>query len=103
MTRSYYRGALGCLLVYDITNRESYNHVPIWLQDARSLASTDLVVILVGNKCDLQSDREVAYLEASKFAQENGPFDLVVTSLLLFFRWIFTDPWLFFTKIFIPF
>jgi small GTP-binding protein len=71
VTRSYYRGAMGCLLVYDITNRESYNHVPTWLQDARALATNDLVVILVGNKSDLQADREVAFLEASKLAQEN--------------------------------
>eukprot|EP00029_Vermamoeba_vermiformis_P002405 TRINITY_DN12778_c0_g1_i1.p1 TRINITY_DN12778_c0_g1~~TRINITY_DN12778_c0_g1_i1.p1 ORF type:complete len:209 (-),score=70.23 TRINITY_DN12778_c0_g1_i1:54-680(-) len=71
VTRSYYRGAAGCLIVYDITSRESYNHVPSWLADARGLATNDLVIILVGNKIDLQSDREVTFLEASRFAQEN--------------------------------
>jgi GTPase SAR1 family protein len=86
VTRSYYRGALGCLLVYDITNRESYNHVPMWLQDARTLATNDLVVVLVGNKCDLQNDREVAFLEASKFAQENGKsYSIITVSRFLYF------------------
>jgi len=71
VTRSYYRGAAGALLVYDITSRESYNHISSWLADARSLANPDIVIILVGNKTDLEEDREVTYLEASRFAQEN--------------------------------
>lgn len=70
VTRSYYRGAAGALLVYDITSRESFNALTNWLTDARTLASPNIVIILVGNKKDLE-DREVTYLEASKFAQEN--------------------------------
>ncbi|ELK34844.1 Ras-related protein Rab-4A [Myotis davidii] len=57
VTRSYYRGAAGALLVYDIT---------------RMLASQNIVIILCGNKKDLDADREVTFLEASRFAQENG-------------------------------
>ena len=72
MTRSYYRGAAGALLVYDITSRETYNHLTSWLTDARTLASPDIVVVLVGNKSDLHDDREVTFLEASRFSQENG-------------------------------
>jgi Ras-related protein Rab-4B len=71
VTRSYYRGAAGCILVYDVTSRESYNHVSSWLADARSLASPELTLIMVGNKIDLSEDREVTFLEASRFAQEN--------------------------------
>eukprot|EP01123_Difflugia_compressa_P003706 TRINITY_DN1499_c0_g3_i1.p1 TRINITY_DN1499_c0_g3~~TRINITY_DN1499_c0_g3_i1.p1 ORF type:complete len:226 (-),score=36.24 TRINITY_DN1499_c0_g3_i1:121-798(-) len=71
VTRSYYRGAAGCILVYDITSRDSFNHLTSWLNDARALATSELVIILVGNKSDLQEDREVTYLEASRFAQEN--------------------------------
>jgi len=70
VTRSYYRGAAGAILVYDITNRDTYNHVSSWLSDARSLANKDIAIILVGNKVDLQN-REVTFLEASRFAQEN--------------------------------
>ncbi|MGH0159469.1 UNVERIFIED_CONTAM: hypothetical protein FKN15_042205 [Acipenser sinensis] len=72
VTRSYYRGAAGALLVYDITSRETYNSLTNWLTDARTLASPNIVIILCGNKKDLDADREVTFLEASRFAQENG-------------------------------
>uniref|UniRef100_A0A9J2PYV4 Ras-related protein Rab-4B n=1 Tax=Ascaris lumbricoides TaxID=6252 RepID=A0A9J2PYV4_ASCLU len=71
VTRSYYRGAAGALLVYDITNRESYNALQQWLIEARNLASAHIVVVLVGNKKDLHEERQVMFLEASQFAQEN--------------------------------
>jgi Ras-related protein Rab-4B len=71
VTRSYYRGAAGALLVYDITHRETYTHVSSWLADARSLANPDIVIVMVGNKSDLDESREVSFLEASRFAQEN--------------------------------
>ncbi|KAK7873199.1 hypothetical protein R5R35_006409 [Gryllus longicercus] len=66
-----FRGAAGALLVYDITNRESFNALANWLSDARTLASPNIVILLVGNKRDLEDDREVTFLEASRFAQEN--------------------------------
>ncbi|KAF2359972.1 Small GTP-binding protein domain [Trinorchestia longiramus] len=72
VTRSYYRGAAGALLVYDISNRESYNALANWLADARTLASPNIVVLCVGNKRDLDAEREVTFMEASQFAQENG-------------------------------
>ncbi|KAJ9596863.1 hypothetical protein L9F63_012119 [Diploptera punctata] len=71
VTRSYYRGAAGALLVYDITNRETFNSLANWLSDARTLASPNIVILLVGNKRDLDGEREVTFLEASRFAQEN--------------------------------
>lgn len=72
VTRSYYRGAAGALLVYDTTSRESFNALTNWLSDARTLASPNIVILLVGNKKDLEEPREVTFLEASTFAQENG-------------------------------
>ncbi|KAF4527637.1 hypothetical protein B566_EDAN016197 [Ephemera danica] len=71
VTRSYYRGAAGALLVYDITRRDSFNALANWLADARTLASSNIVILLVGNKSDLEDQREVTFLEASRFAQEN--------------------------------
>jgi len=71
VTRSYYRGAAGALLVYDISSRDTYNALANWLTDARTLASPEIVIVLVGNKKDLETDREVTFLEASRFAQEN--------------------------------
>lgn len=59
-------------MVYDISSRESYNAVSNWLTDAQNLANPNLVVLLVGNKRDLEEDRQVSFLEASQFAQENG-------------------------------
>ena len=53
-------------------SRESYNHVSSWLADARGLANPDIVIIMVGNKIDRDADREVTFLEASRFSQENG-------------------------------
>lgn len=72
VTRSYYRGAAGALLVYDTTSRDSYNALSNWLNDARTLASSNIVILLVGNKKDLEEAREVTFLEASNFASENG-------------------------------
>jgi small GTP-binding protein len=71
VTRSYYRGAAGALIVYDTTDRESYNHVLNWLVDARALARSDISIVLAGNKSDLKDSRAVSFLEASRCAQEN--------------------------------
>lgn len=59
ITRSYYRGAAGALLVYDITRRETFNHLLPWLEDARQHSSKNLIIILCGNKSDLDARRVV--------------------------------------------
>ncbi|KAG8812942.1 hypothetical protein FRC19_002782, partial [Serendipita sp. 401] len=56
ITRSYYRGAAGALLVYDVTNRASFEHAEDWLKDVREHADPNLTCILVANKVDLVSD-----------------------------------------------
>ncbi|CAG0888235.1 unnamed protein product [Darwinula stevensoni] len=81
VTRSYYRGAAGALLVYDLSSRETYTELSNWLTDARQLASPDIVILLVGNKKDLEADREVTFLEASCFAQENDLMFLETSAL----------------------
>lgn len=58
--------------MYDTTNRESFNQLPNWLATARSLAPKHCVFMLIGNKIDEPNEREVTFLEASRFAQENG-------------------------------
>eukprot|EP00048_Salpingoeca_helianthica_P014723 m.223205 g.223205 ORF g.223205 m.223205 type:complete len:214 (-) comp16198_c0_seq1:162-803(-) len=72
VTRSYYRGAAGCIMVYDITRRSTYNHLQTWLNDARSLTSPNTVIFLIGNKCDLDGQRDVTREEAQKFAEDNN-------------------------------
>lgn len=56
MSRSYYRGAAGALLVYDVASRASFASLPTFIDDARALASPNLAVLLVGNKLDLASE-----------------------------------------------
>ncbi|KAM6494037.1 ras domain containing protein [Amanita muscaria] len=53
ITRSYYRGAAGCLLVYDVTSRKSFLNARTWLADVREHADPHVTCILVGNKVDL--------------------------------------------------
>jgi len=72
VTRSYYRGAAGALLVYDITRRATYNHLTSWLTDARNLTNPNTVIMMIGNKKDSEDQRDVSYEEASNFAKENG-------------------------------
>lgn len=55
VTRSYFRGASGALLVFDLTRRATFQHVTDWLNDLRQIAEPDIVVVLVGNKADLAS------------------------------------------------
>eukprot|EP01084_Bolivina_argentea_P292944 503767_1 len=72
ITRSYYRNTAGALLVYDITRRETFAHVSQWLTDVGTHGSANMVVILVGNKSDLENLRQVSTEEAQRFAQEHG-------------------------------
>ncbi|KAL2246887.1 UNVERIFIED_CONTAM: Ras-related protein RABB1c [Sesamum indicum] len=72
ITRSYYRGAAGALLVYDITRRETFNHLASWLEDARQHANPNMTIILIGNKSDLAHRRAVSKDEGEQFAKENG-------------------------------
>eukprot|EP00271_Cylindrocystis_brebissonii_P010397 TRINITY_DN26577_c0_g1_i1.p1 TRINITY_DN26577_c0_g1~~TRINITY_DN26577_c0_g1_i1.p1 ORF type:complete len:217 (-),score=37.14 TRINITY_DN26577_c0_g1_i1:1258-1908(-) len=72
ITRSYYRGAAGALLVYDITRRETFNHLTSWLEDARQHANSNMTIMLIGNKSDLAHRRAVSTQEGEQFAKENG-------------------------------
>jgi Ras-related protein Rab-2A len=72
ITRSYYRGAAGALLVYDITRRETFSHLTRWLEEARQNANQSMVIMLIGNKSDLDHRRQVSREEGEKFARENG-------------------------------
>ncbi|CDS09443.1 hypothetical protein LRAMOSA10803 [Lichtheimia ramosa] len=74
ITRSYYRGAAGALLVYDITRRDTFENLKTWLQDVREHANPNTVVTVVGNKSDLESKRQVSREEGEQFAKENDLF-----------------------------
>ena len=72
ITRTYYKGAIGALLVYDITRKERFIHVTKWLEEVRNNSSKTITVILIGNKKDLEDKRQVSYEEGEAFAKENG-------------------------------
>ena len=71
ITRSYYRGAAGALLVYDITRRETFNHLTSWLDDARQHSNSNMTIMLIGNKSDLEHRRAVSAEEGQQFANEH--------------------------------
>ena len=72
IARSYYRGAAGALLVYDVTRRDTFNHLSAWLKEAREYASEEMVVMVIGNKNDLEAQRQVSREEGETFARENN-------------------------------
>lgn len=99
ITRSYFRGASGALLVFDITRRSSFESATAWLNDLRQIAEDGLVIVLVGNKSDLdlsaqrdehpfavvppgvkQRKREVSVKEAQEWARANEILAYVETS-----------------------
>jgi len=69
ITSSYYRGAAGALLVYDITHRASYDNITRWLQEVTHYSNENILLMLVGNKRDLKANRAVSTEEAKNFAQ----------------------------------
>jgi Ras-related protein Rab-2A len=72
ITRSYYRGAAGALLVYDITRRDTFQHLGRWLEEAQQHAQPNMVILLIGNKNDLEHRRAVSTEEGRAFADANG-------------------------------
>merc|ERR1712217_340316 len=72
ITSAYYRGADGIILVYDTTDRESFNHVDDWLDEVNRYVNESTCKVLVGNKCDLTTERQVPTEEAKKMAEGLG-------------------------------
>lgn len=75
ITSTYYRGAQGIIVVYDVTDQESYTNVKTWLNEIDRFASENVNKLLVGNKCDLVSKKVVDRSTAEDFANSlNIPF-----------------------------
>ncbi|GAA52200.1 Ras-related protein Rab-11B, partial [Clonorchis sinensis] len=74
ITSAYYRGAVGALLVYDISKHSTYENVTQWLHELRDHSDQDIVVMLIGNKCDLRHLRMVPTDEAREFAMREKLF-----------------------------
>ena len=72
ITRAYYKNSVCAMVVYDITNRESFEHVQNWIDDIKNQSPKTVLIILVGNKIDLDENRVITYDEGSEFATKNG-------------------------------
>lgn len=81
ITSAYYRGAVGALLVYDITKKESFDNVERWLKELKDHADSNIVIMLVGNKSDLSHLRAVTTELGSSFSEENS-ISFIETSAL---------------------
>ncbi|KDP43443.1 hypothetical protein JCGZ_16730 [Jatropha curcas] len=81
VTSAYYRGAVGAMLVYDITKRQSFDHIARWLEELREHADSNIVIMLVGNKSDLGTLRAVPTEDAKEFAQKESLFFMETSAL----------------------
>nr|AFK40086.1 unknown [Lotus japonicus] len=81
VTSAYYRGAVGAMLVYDLTKRQSFDHMAKWLEELRGHADTNIVIMLIGNKCDLATLKAVPTEDAQEFAQRENLFFMETSAL----------------------
>ena len=69
ITNSYYRGAHGALVVYDVTDRQSFNHLPNWLKEIDKSGQQSIPILIIGTKTDLTNKRVISKEEGQQFAQ----------------------------------
>ncbi|KXJ24047.1 ras-related protein Rab-3 [Exaiptasia diaphana] len=72
ITTAYYRGAMGFILMYDITNEESFQAVQDWSSQVKTYSWANAQVILVGNKCDMEDERVVSFDRGKQLADQLG-------------------------------
>ena len=72
ITATYYKGSLGIILVFDITEPESFENINMWMGEVAKHASSNVVKLLIGNKCDLEEKRKVSREEAEEFAKSHN-------------------------------
>merc|ERR1711975_45369 len=71
ITQAYYRGAMGILLVYDVTDEKSFQNIKSWMRNIDQHANTEVVKVLLGNKCDMPDDKKmVSTKDGAKLAEE---------------------------------
>ncbi|KAM9468174.1 ras-related protein Rab-19 isoform 1-T2 [Clarias gariepinus] len=72
ITQSYYRSAHAAMITYDITRKSTFNSVPQWIQEMEQYGAANVLLALIGNKCDLESERQVEFKEACALANQKG-------------------------------
>jgi Ras-related protein Rab-5C len=68
----YYRGAQAAIVVYDITNADTFSRAKVWVKELQRQAAPNIVIALAGNKADLAAKRQVEVVDAQTYAEENG-------------------------------
>lgn len=81
VTSAYYRGAVGALLVYDISRRQTFDSIGRWLNELQTHSDMNVVTVLVGNKSDLKEAREVSTAEGKTLAEAQGLFFMETSAL----------------------
>ena len=71
ITRAYYKNSVCALVVYDISSRDSFDHVSTWIEDCKNQSPKTIFMVLVGNKCDLNDKRQVTIEEGRELAERN--------------------------------
>ena len=69
---SIFRGAQAAIVVYDITNQDTFGRAKVWVKELQRQASPNIVIAIAGNKADLAAKRAVEFEEAKSYAEENG-------------------------------
>ncbi|KAG5586501.1 hypothetical protein H5410_046935 [Solanum commersonii] len=81
VTSAYYRGAVGALIVYDITRSTTFDNIKRWLDELNTHCDTTVARMLVGNKCDLENIRDVSVEDGKNLAEEEGLFFIETSAL----------------------
>ena len=81
VTRAYYKASAVAMVVYDITKEESFQHIESWLRDCKELAPGTVILVLIGNKSDLEDQRVIAKERGEIFAKENNMVFLETSAL----------------------
>ena len=81
LTRSYFKNSVCAIITYDITNKQSFDNIQDWINEVRNQVSNKVLLVLVGNKIDLEKERIVNYDEGKKFAEDNDMLFIETSAL----------------------
>ncbi|XP_029778498.1 ras-related protein Rab-19 [Suricata suricatta] len=80
ITQSYYRSAHAAIIAYDLTRRPTFESVPHWIREIEKYGAANLVIMLIGNKCDMWDKRHVLFEDACTLAEKHGLLAVLETS-----------------------
>ena len=81
LTRSYFKNSVCAIITYDITNKQSFDNIQEWINEVKNQVSDKVLLVLVGNKIDLEKERIVNYDEGKKFAEDNDMLFIETSAL----------------------